>query len=536
MKVTYKADTRTFQVIWKDYLKEARGEKSTAGRKSEKWKNDKKPTKKEIEEKIKELSIFATAEENKSKILADEYKKEMAEKYGQGFLEDEKNINAPKNAIRYLLQTPISKLTKSKKESTVKAAKRALNTMIIFLKDKYPTLALHEIKRPIIEEYLTYFSKYASQTLRLNYTYLGVLFKQIIDEFEDSSIKYFNHFKRYKIEELTKLNPENEKEDFSPLQLKKLLEYAVSDKKTSKDLKFQRFFILYFLIVTGWRKNEVFSLKWEQINFENRSISVIHKKTEDSSKFESVIFITPLMEKILKYQKKSTANWPWNKEFVFCFSKEAGEQSHHIKSKSNRLTNFIHEFAKKEKILKVTPAPSGKNFYNYSIHSLRHTAVTQLTLGKFSDERRRYLVGHAQKTIEGTNYTHLKKYPEQSTRDLIEFMEDLVNMNFFFHCLLKGSDSAAKIDYIKNSWLNETEIKQLKFNFWTDEAILILEKEWEKGKNRLLIDSIIFIADSTRLESGDLKVREENIKDILRMIEWFGVEETLKKQMEKISL
>ena len=61
--VTYNKKSRSFTVIWKDYAKEALGERYPYGRKSQKWQGDKHPSASERRAVEKELMALAANEE-----------------------------------------------------------------------------------------------------------------------------------------------------------------------------------------------------------------------------------------------------------------------------------------------------------------------------------------------------------------------------------------------------------------------------------------------------------------------------------------
>lgn len=501
MKATYNSKTGKFMVIWKDFMKEAKGEKSPYGRKMVRWDGNKRPTKKEIEQHIHKWLAYAAQEEKNSKAAAEAWKQQMALHYGEGVLDEDRDINAPKNAIRYLLKCPISTMTKSDVKGTQRQAKRATKTLIEFLRLKHPSIKLHEIKKEVIIEYLEHYSFYASTVISQCYIYLGILWNHIIDEFEESEIKYVNHWKRYKITDLVKLKQRFKREDFKAEDLAKLLFMATQKESQTNRWKKackQNFVILYFLMVTGWRKNEVINLRWSQVDLEKRTITVTHKKTRNSSGAKTVIFITPLMRRILDLQKSIV----FDGDKIFAFGSHTRTKRGETEGKGldRGVARFLKLSCEKLGILKHTILPSGKVMSNYCIHSLRHTVITQLSLAKFSPEKRRYLVGHAQKDVEGTTYTHFEKYPEQSTRDLIQHMEKLINAELNLNVLLNGVADGYKMSDSPTVELDTMTRESLKNNFWTDAAITHL---LTLGLSKLDTNSFIHGVNRYRLEQGE---------------------------------
>jgi hypothetical protein len=96
--------------------------------------------------------------------------------------------------------------------------------------------------------------------------------------------------------------------------------------------------------------------------------------------------------------------------------------------------------------LKRKKSDFGLNYSNLTTHCIRKSVITELNLAKqYTSERIHYLVGHADNSIEAKHYLKFKLYPERSTRDMLEYMEELTNMRFFFNAVVYNAVKATEI-------------------------------------------------------------------------------------------
>lgn len=508
MKATYDSKNKKFKVIWKDFYKEAKGEKSPYGRKMEAWKGSKPPTKLQIAQKIAELEDFAIQQEALSKAHASQLEISLSGK---------PDPNAPINAVLYLSNYDVKRISRSDKVQTLEGARRSVARFRNFLKDKHPHLCLHEIKKPIIEEWARYYNRYSYAVLKTDFIYLRVLFDKVIEEFEESPIKYVNQVRKFDLCDITQ-KPAGEKDAFTVEQLQGILDYftappALKHKKFVRTtdnamwMRKQRFFIFYFCMVTGWRVGDVMGMSWEQVNWESRTIYMKHAKTSASSQAETVLFITPLMERVLKEQKKLHDAYPYHKQYIFNCRRYLYEHTSKsfVRSEAQGMACIIKKLVKRMKWGRCADTEYGHNIASVSIHSMRKSVITELALlNGVESERIKYLVGHAQKSTMGRFYTKYKQYPERATRELVEYMEMLTNAEFYLNKLLYGAEAAKSSQSVvtmPNGWKS-----RLQQNFWTDDAIAEIERLLIAGQAPHLIQEWIQAANSLRLKLGEREV------------------------------
>lgn len=264
----YNKSTRTFTVVWKDHAKEALGEKYPYSRKSKKWQGEKHPTAKEKREEEKELIDFARKEESKSRDKAD-----FIRIHG----EDEEI-----NATGYLTNLSEEELSRTNRPKERKEARRIINEFVAWLNMKHKKIPLHKINRVIAKEYYKHLETHALafSTLKRKITRLSYIFKQVTINFEDNNLNYNNPFSSLPLDEVIKPKEPTQRKPYTDLQLQDFLHSINSRKKVNKWKTFQYFAIYYFLIVTGWRINDILLLKWQQIDLEKRIIKMTHSKTQ----------------------------------------------------------------------------------------------------------------------------------------------------------------------------------------------------------------------------------------------------------------
>lgn len=405
--ISYNKKTRTFTAVWKDYAKEALGERYPYGRKSEKWQGVKHPSAKEKREVEKRLMTFADDEEHKSKDKAD---------YIRIHGKDDEIT-----ATGYLTNLKDEELSISQNKTTVQQARLIRNDFVTWLDINHKKIALHEINSFIASRYYKHLQAQgiAYGTIRKYTNRLRFLFKQVLIKYEDSPLKYKNPFSTMRLDSVIEQVAEHTRKAFTQSQLRDFLHFSMTSERLNKWQILQRFAIYYFLIVTGWRVNDILLMKWQQVDFDKGIIKMTHAKTEKKN-IKTELYITELMAEILTalyLMKEYSPNE--NHDFVFSYW-NAG-----TKKESNWYGCIRANFIKiRQKLNLDTSDKKGKvKTYDYTIHSFRGTVITRLTQAGYNEAMINYLVGHAPRTIEAKHYLSLGS---KDTKTLIEHMENLV--------------------------------------------------------------------------------------------------------------
>jgi len=149
---------------------------------------------------------------------------------------------------------------------------------------------------------------------------------------------------------------------------------------------------IYPLIVTalhtGMRKSELFHLKWTDIDFSQRTVTIQSKPDWHTKNYKSrTIQLTPGLYEVLKEHKKLQLELGVQSEYVFTY--RGKRIKHNIKAS-----------------LKAVQKKAGLE--NVTLHTLRHTFASQLVMAGVSLRDVQELMGH--QSFETTlQYAHLSE-------------------------------------------------------------------------------------------------------------------------------
>ncbi len=424
---TYNKKTRTFTVIWKDHAKEALGVKYPYGRKSKKWLGDKAPTASEKRAIEKELMQHADEEETKSK--------------GQASFIRIHGKTDEITAAGYLMSLKDDELTITKDNTAQSVARHRINTFINWLNTKHRGLALHQVNSAIASQYYKYLEgeRLAYATIQHHIARLRFVFNDAMIKYENSPLKPSNPFATLRLHKVITKVAGHKRKSYTNEQLQKFLLASIKSNHLNKWQLFQRFATYYFLIVTGWRVNDILRLKWESVDLQQGIIKHTHRKTKNK-RLQTELGITDLMHEILLMLKEMQQYAPdKRKEFVFSLYTGNADTSY---------GNLIQHFARlREKWgLNEHEELGMQKTYTYTIHSFRGTVITRLTQAGYQEARINYLVGHAPTNTEAKHYLDLSA---EDTIAMIEHMQDLSNARYFFEKLEATKDFYKSEKYLE---------------------------------------------------------------------------------------
>lgn len=419
--VTYNRVKRIFTVIWKDYKKEALGAKYPYGRKSRKWQGEKAPSSAERKQIEKELLDFATKAEYQSKEQA---------QYIRVYGNDEAI-----QASAYLNALTDDELTITDNKTTKRKARNIVKAFSSWLDENYKSIELHRIDEEIAVKYYKHLKKqgitYA--TIRTYIIRLSYIFKRVIRKYKKGTLKYENPFSTLPLNEVIDKVASHKRKPYENSHLEQFLLSATYSKRLNKWQTLQRFAIYYFLIVTGWRVNDILRLKWQNIDLQKGIIKLTHSKTKKQG-ITTELMMTEYMELILHGLKIMTDTISKShKEFVFSLRGDEASMT------STQYQSIEEHFTKvREKLGLTEHTQKGKiKTYSYNIHAFRKTVITKLTQDGFQEAIINYLVGHAPRTTEEKSYLSLSA---RDTLKLILHMEGLSKVHIYMK----------KIEVIKN--------------------------------------------------------------------------------------
>lgn len=422
MTVTYNKTLNAYQIIYYSKVAEAQGKRPYVRKQVSAGKT--RPDKDTKKARIMELEAWALSQEQK---LAEE-----AELIAQGAAQ---GINAPIIATDYLAQIEGQAITNSKEKPTRKFAERIVEEFIAFLTECYSDIYLHQINKKVALEFAAWLDKkgksYAYKKHR--WLRLGYVFNMINIEFEDSNLKYKNPFYSLKIDKVAEEEAINHRKTLSPDMMRAILAEAKvwnrGKKKQARYARMQRWAILFLLATTGIRPRDIYTMKWEQINLDRRTLTITHKKTEKKGIY-TVLWLTPhLMQVFIMMQKLHKVYTAIDSKYVFSIAEDTDrgrgnaptiEDYLYTKCHLDMTKFFKHIRAKYS--LNDAVEVGGKKQYAYCVYSMRHTVGTLLTNANYNANSIDYLQGHAPNNTTARFYLNLEADPRRATEAMLDYM------------------------------------------------------------------------------------------------------------------
>ncbi|MBQ3218446.1 MAG: site-specific integrase [Akkermansia sp.] len=402
-RVTYSKKTRTFTALWKDYAKEVLGERYPYGRKSSKWQGERAPTACEKREVIRSMLKDARKAETASMDRA-----ELIRIYGK-----QEAIAAE----GYLKNLKDEELCISTAEVARKAARQEVNTFVEWLHETHEGIALHRIKSTVASQFYKYlqtrglaYGTIQHYIARLRYVFNEAMLKQ-----EESAYKPSNPFATLRLHKVIAKVAGHRRRPYTQEQLRMFLAAAADTRYLNKWKVLQRFACYYFIIVTGWRVNDILGLCWQQVDLGQELIRLKHSKTRNQG-IRTELRITELMKLILRALQKlqDTAE---EKRKGYLFPLWGG----HAGTSYANLTQHFAKLREKWQLTEYEKQGVHKT-HTYTIHSFRGTVITRLTQAGFQEARINYLVGHSPSNTETKHYLTLGA---DDIKELVEHMEKL---------------------------------------------------------------------------------------------------------------
>lgn len=327
---------------------------------------------------------------------------------------DTPKADVPILAVEYL--SGVKKFCRSIHPRTVEGARAIVARFRDFLKMQYADYYLHEINSEVALSYFRSISDYAFSTLIKHKTTLNYVFSKVLRKMQDagSNLRYKNPFSDDEMlnEFALDNNGDNRgkvcKRSFSIEQIREIVAGAEMEKYPL----FSK--VWYIGYLTGWRLGDILALRWEQIDFANRMITMTHHKTK-RFKIITKIFIIDRLLNILRTMRRSAKS---DDEFLF----PSWSTPKYGGLKFNRLS--------REKLSRMRLWQTKKSGVRqqslYTFHGLRGTIITVLKLQDYNQDRIDYLVGHRGRGVDPTYYNRFYEHPEEATRDLLEYLDELL--------------------------------------------------------------------------------------------------------------
>lgn len=327
------------------------------------------------------------------------------------------NPNASVVAADYLEQMEEVTL-KSKTDAAIEARKKIIVKFTTFLREHrfYKKFTLEQISRAICREFLGTLveAKYAPRSVNKMRKALAVVWDIIIDDLEDkgSDLEVINHWRNKRIlNKISQTDDDREKEgrvyaiEKRPYTMQQVREIIA--RHNYKRPMLACIWRLGFL--TGWRIGDIKNIRWRQIDFAKRSLTNVSSKT----KRKTVIYLTDkLLAMFLEVKETCKDTSPDGVVFYY--------RDYQNTHKHNRAV--LDEMG-----LDAREQSGKKADHIYTFHSLRGTIKTELKKKDYNQSRLDYLLGHKGIGVDGKHYDKFIYDPEGSTRDILEFLESVLD-------------------------------------------------------------------------------------------------------------
>ncbi|MDG4983943.1 site-specific integrase [Lactococcus lactis] len=253
-------------------------------------------------------------------------------------------------------------------------------------------------------------TKLTSSTRKLRKTYYSLFFKyaHTVGYIEDNPIK--NVVLPKSIKTLASIQ-KNQNKFLDKYEMKKILSESYGDGRY-----FRRTMVYEFLFLTGLRIGELLALQWEDVNFENRTLSVRHtlniqgiqgKKRELLSpktvhSYRTISLNTRCVEILQNFHTDL-------KDKKFIFVDDRGDTF-------SRMTLGVY-------FQKICATLDNKTSRSFTLHMLRHSHISLLVELGIPIKTIMQRVGHADEKMILQVYSHVT---EKMNDDLVEKLNDFI--------------------------------------------------------------------------------------------------------------
>lgn len=176
--------------------------------------------------------------------------------------------------------------------------------------------------------------------------------------------------------------------------------------------------LVHLLLITGARRGEILGLKWDKVDFENKTIYICNNilyssergiyedtpKTESSKRYISLPQETILLLKDYKVwqgrERMRLGEYYENNNFVFTQSN--GKPMH-----PDTVTDYLNKFSKKYGLPHINP------------HAFRHTMASMLYYNGVDSVSISKRLGHAQVSTTANIYAHVIEQADKKNADIL---------------------------------------------------------------------------------------------------------------------
>lgn len=490
MKATYNEKTNKFRLLWKNELMVFKGQPNPHRQINEVWKGDKKPTKKQIADKINELEKLGRQLEAESRLEVEKLKTKHETK-NQSFV----------NIGLWLDTVKVTDLTTTSTAGTLYQYEVTLNWVKKYFSEVAPTETFNEFSLKSFKKFCEYMKPLSDKTKATRYSLVTRIFDYAIEVLGNKIKGFNNEFKNRTYKDYLEPNEIFNKDAFTVEEMQGMIKHFLTNEEITNERKADLICLTYFLSVTGWRIGDILTMKWSDINLERRTLTMLHEKTKKKTGQMTVLYISNLMKRVLQFMKKDN-----DTDFIFKRMAKGINTTNAI----NKISSFVREYAKTLPNYRTRTNAKGHNQGSLSTHSIRHTVTTELTLDNTNIILMQYYIGHAQTTTAGKHYASFRANPERATRAILEKFENAFNWDLFISALIYGNEiletKFAGVP-MADGWTDDL----IKSGFWRADAVNYLEARYIKGTPSNSIRKIITNAEKLRFILGHKQITKQDL-------------------------
>lgn len=485
MKATYNEKTKKFNLIYKDEVKAFKGEPRPYARYQEGWKGEKKPTKKQIEQKINELLKYGRKCEAEGKEEVERLKQKHQTKKNEGI-----------NISLWLEGLKVENITKTTTPSTVKQYKTVINWVKKYFDEEAPEATFNKFGERSVKKFCEYIAPLADGTKNFRWSIISRIFDHAGETLADKIKDFKNEFKNRHYSDYLEPQEIFTKDAFTVKDMNAMIKNFLTDATITEERRTDLICLIYFLSVTGWRVGDILTMKWSDINLEARALTMLHEKTKKKTGQMTVLYISNLMKRVFQILKKDN-----DTEYVF----KRVAKGISVTNLINKISGFIRDFARTLPSYRAKNNAKGHKQGSLSTHSIRHTVTTELTLDNTNIILMQYYIGHSQSSTAGKHYTSFRANPERATRALLEKFENAFNWDLYITALTHGVEvletNFGGVPLVDN-WRDDL----LNSGFWREDAVKHLEERYIMGSPSKTIRDIIEKAEKLRFILGEKQI------------------------------
>lgn len=184
-------------------------------------------------------------------------------------------------------------------------------------------------------------------------------------------------------------------------------------------------YYIVLILYTGMRVSELLALTWEDVDFENKVLSI----NKALGKYVDI----DNNNKVMRYNKSTkTKNGarevPLNDIAIYCLQRI--KELNLYESSADRIVNNIVSESNLGKTLRAMIKRSGCNVNNFGLHALRHSYGSMLIENDINIKTVSYLLGHKDISTTMNIYIHVTEKMKDKSRSVVNLFNEKYSLDY----------------------------------------------------------------------------------------------------------